>query len=167
MFKIGDYVVHGRNGVCKVVDITHIDISGADKNQLYYTLIPMKSEDSRIFYPVDGNTIVMRPVLTRQEAENIVSEIKDIEPMWIENDRQREEKYKEAISSCDCEKLICIIKTLHARNSKRMAQGKRITYVDDRYLKEAKRNLHDEFSIALGIDRNQVEEYIREHIDVA
>ena len=49
MFKIGDYVVHGRNGVCKVVDITHIDISGADKNQLYYTLIPMKSEDSRIF----------------------------------------------------------------------------------------------------------------------
>ena len=82
-----------------------------DKNQLYYTLIPMKSEDSRIFYPVDGNKIVMRPVLTRQEAENIVSEIKDIEPMWIENDRQREEKYKEAISSCDCEKLICIIKT--------------------------------------------------------
>lgn len=74
MFKIGDYVVHGRNGVCKVVDITHIDISGADKNQLYYTLIPMKSEDSRIFYPVDGNKIVMRPVLTRQEAENIVSE---------------------------------------------------------------------------------------------
>ena len=71
----------------------------------------MKSEDSRIFYPVDGNKIVMRPVLTRQEAENIVSEIKDIEPMWIENDRQREEKYKEAISSCDCEKLICIIKT--------------------------------------------------------
>lgn len=60
-----------------------------------------------------------------------------------------------------------MIKTLHARNSKRMAQGKRITYVDDRYLKEAKRNLHDEFSIALGIDRNQVEEYIREHIDVA
>ena len=46
MFKIGDYVVHGRNGVCKVVDITHIDISGADKNQLYYTLIPMKMTGS-------------------------------------------------------------------------------------------------------------------------
>ena len=80
---------------------------------------------------------------------------------------QCEEKYKEAISSCDCEKLICIIKTLYERNTERIAQGKRITYVDDRYLKEAKRNLHDEFSIALGIGREEVEEYIREHMEVA
>ena len=113
MFKVGDYIVHGRNGVCKVMDITHIDISGADKNQLYYTLIPMKSEDSKIFYPVDSDRIVMRSVLTKEEAENIMSEIKDIEPMWIDNEKKREAQYKEAISSCDCEKLICIIKTLY------------------------------------------------------
>lgn len=106
MFKIGDYIVHGRNGVCKVVDITHIDISGADKNQLYYTLVPMKSADSKI----------------------------------------------------------CIIKTLYARNQERISQGKRITYVDDRYLKEAKQNLNDEFSIALGIKPTEVEKYIEEHI---
>lgn len=164
MFKVGDYIVHGRNGVCKVIDIAHIDVSGADKNQLYYTLVPMKSEDSKIFYPVDSDRIVMRSVLTKAEAEHIMAEIKDIEPMWIDNDRQREAHYKEAISSCDCEKLICIIKTLHERNNERIAQGKRITYVDDRYLKEAKRNLHDEFSVALGINREDVEEYIKEHL---
>lgn len=164
MFNIGDYIVHGRNGVCKVVDITHVDISGADKNQLYYTLVPMRSEDSKIFYPVDSDRVVMRSVVSKEEANNIVSCIEDIEPMWIDNDRQREEKYKEAIGSCDCQKLICIIKTLHARNQERISQGKRITYVDDRYLKEAKQNLHDEFSIALGIEPSEVEEYIQEHI---
>lgn len=164
MFKVGDYIVHGRNGVCKVIDITHIDISGADKDQLYYTLVPMKSEDSKIFYPVDSDKVTMRSIVSKQEAKKIVSEINDIEPMWIENDRQREEKYKEAISSCDCNQLICIIKTLYARNQERIAQGKRITYVDDRYLKEAKQNLHDEFSIALGIEPTEVEQYIEEHI---
>lgn len=164
MFKVGDYIVHGRNGVCKVIDITHIDISGADRDQLYYTLVPMKSEDSKIFYPVDSDKVVMRSVLSEKEAKKIVSEIDDIEPMWIDNDRQREEKYKEAISSCDCNQLICIIKTLYARNQERIAQGKRITYVDDRYLKEAKQNLHDEFSIALGIEPTEVEQYIEEHI---
>lgn len=164
MFKIGDYIVHGRNGVCKVVDITHIDISGADKNQLYYTLVPMKSEESKIFYPVDSNRVVMRAVVSEKEAKDIVSGIKDIEPMWIDNDRQREEKYKEAISSCDCQQLICIIKTLYARNEERIAQGKRITYVDDRYLKEAQQYLHDEFSIALGIEPSEVEKYITEYI---
>ncbi len=66
MFKIGDYIVHGRNGVCKVVDITHIDISGADKNQLYYTLVPMKSEESKIFYPVDSNRVVMQRILYQE-----------------------------------------------------------------------------------------------------
>lgn len=164
MFKVGEYIVHGRNGVCKVEDITHIDISGADKNQLYYTLIPVKSIGSKIFYPVDSDRVVMRSIVTKKEAEHIVEEIKDIKPMWIENDRQRELKYKEAISSCDCEQLICIIKTLHQRNNERMAQGKRATYVDDKYLREAKQNLHDEFAIALGLDRDEVEDYIYEHI---
>lgn len=164
MFKVGEYIVHGRNGVCQVEDITHIDISGADKNQLYYTLIPVKSSESKIFYPVDSDRVVMRSIVTKKEAENIVEGINDIKPLWIENERQRELKYKEAISSCDCEQLICIIKTLYQRNNERMAQGKRATYVDDRYLREAKQNLHDEFAIALGLDRDEVEDYIYEHI---
>ena len=161
LFKVGDYIVHGRNGVCKVVDITHLDMSGVDKDQLYYALVPMKSEDSKIFYPVDSDKVVMRSVVTKDQAKDLVSEIKDIEPMRIENDRQREAKYKEALVSCDCKQLICIIKTMYARNKERIAKGKRITYVDDRYLKEAKQNLNDEFSIALGIEPREVEKYIK------
>lgn len=84
MFKVGDYIVHGRNGVCKVVDITHLDMSGVDKDQLYYALVPMKSEDSKIFYPVDSDKVVMRSVVTKDQAKDLVSEIKDIEPMRIE-----------------------------------------------------------------------------------
>lgn len=164
MFKVGDYIVHGRNGVCKVVDITHLDMLGVDKDQLYYALVPMKSEDSKIFYPVDSDKVVMRSVVTKDQAEDLVSEIKDIEPMRIENDRQREAKYKEALVSCDCKQLICIIKTMYARNKERIGKGKRITYVDDRYLKEAKQNLNDEFSIALGIEPREVEKYIKAQI---
>lgn len=164
MFKIGEYIVHGRNGVCKVEDITHIEMSGADKNKLYYVLLPVKSEGSKIFFPVDSDRIVMRSIVTKDEAENIVNNINEIEPMWIDNEKQRELKYKEAISSCDCTKLIGIIKTLYGRNRERMEQGKRATYVDERYLKEATENLHDEFSIALGIEKDEVEQYIAEHI---
>ncbi len=163
MFKIGEYIVHGRNGVCKVEDITHIDIDGADKNQLYYILVPMKSVASKIFFPVNSDRVVMRPIVSKEEAERIVEDIKNVEPMWIDNERQREAKYKEAIGSCDCTQLIGIIKTLRERNRERMLQGKKVTYIDDRYMKEAKENLHDEFAIALGIDKDDVENYIIEH----
>ena len=38
MFEIGEYVVCGAKGVCQIRDITHIDMSGADKEKLYYVL---------------------------------------------------------------------------------------------------------------------------------
>lgn len=162
MYKIGEYVVHGRNGVCKVADITHIDISGASKDQLYYILVPLKSEDSKVFYPVDSDRVVMRPIVTKEEAEQIVAEIESIEPMWINNDRQREARYKEVIDTCDCRNLICIIKTLYERTKEREAQGKKMTYVDERYFREARNTLYQEFAIALGIDKTEVEAYIKE-----
>ncbi len=40
MFEIGEYVVCGAKGVCQIKDITHIDISGADQERLYYVLAP-------------------------------------------------------------------------------------------------------------------------------
>lgn len=164
LFNIGDYIVHGRNGVCKIEDITHIDISGADKNQLYYTLSPMKNPGSKVFFPVDSTKIITRAVVSKEEAQKIVESIESIEPTWIENERQRELTYKEAMGSCDCVRWISIIKTLHLRNEERILQGKKITFVDDKYFKEAKDNLHEEFSIALGIDKEKVEDYILEHI---
>ena len=148
----------------QVADITHIDIAGADKNQLYYILVPVHSEGSKIFYPVNSNRIVMRAILSREEVEQIVRGVDEIEPMWIENERQREIRYKEAISSCDCKQLISVIKALYERNKERMAHGKRITFVDDRYLKEAKKTLFDEFSIALNISQEDVEDYIYSHM---
>jgi CarD family transcriptional regulator len=163
MFNVGEYIVHGRNGVCQVKDITHIDISGADKDQLYYTLVPVHSENSKIFYPVDSDKVVMRSIISKEEAENLVAHLDNIEPLWIENEKLRENSYKEAISSADCQKLIGVIKALYERNRERMAQGKRITFVDDRYLKEAKKNLFDEFALALNIEQDEVENYIMAH----
>lgn len=83
--------------------------------------------------------------------------------MWINNERLREAKYKEAIRHVIVLR-IRIIKTLHMRNKERVQQGKKITYVDDRYLKEAKENLYEEFSIALDIEKDNVEQYITDHL---
>lgn len=164
MFKKGEYVVHGRSGVCVVDEITTIDISEADKDQKYYVLVPVKTPESKIFFPVDGNKIVLRAILTKNQARKVLRDMKKVEPVFIENDRQREVVYKEAISSCDCMKLAEIIKTLQVRSREREKQGKRNTFVDDRYLKEAKDFLNYEFSIALEIDLDKIEDYIIERI---
>ena len=164
MFKKGEYVVHGRSGVCVVDSITTIDMSDADKDQKYYVLVPVKTPESKIFFPVDNDRIVLRPILTKNQARKVLRDMKKVEPVFIANDRQREVVYKEAIASCDCMKLAEIIKTLQVRSKEREKQGKRNTFVDDRYLKEAKDFLNHEFSIALEIDLDDIEEYIIERI---
>ena len=58
MFEIGEYVVCGAKGVCQIRDITHIDMSGADKEKLYYVLAPVGDKNGTIYVPTDSEKII-------------------------------------------------------------------------------------------------------------
>lgn len=46
-----------------------------------------------------------------------------------------------------------------------VAQGKKITAIDERYLKMAEGSLYAELSIALGIPENEMEAYITNRLE--
>lgn len=161
MFQVGDYIVCGRNGVCKVEDITHIqNMTGADKKKLYYVLRPIGSAGGTVYSPVENQKVIMRSVISKEAADQLICEIPDIEELWISNERMREEKYKEAMKTCDYRQWIRIIKTLYLRRKKRIAEGKKITSVDERYLRMAEDSLYSELAIALDMKKGEVESYI-------
>ncbi len=60
MFSIGEYVVYGVEGVCRVEEAGKLKVAGLDKNRAYYRLRPYY-HDGTIYTPVDGKA-VMRPV---------------------------------------------------------------------------------------------------------
>lgn len=160
MFEIGDFIVYGNNGICEVKDITTISMKDAPKDRLYYLLSPLHRKESKIFTPVDNGKTVMRAVLTKEEADALIDDIPDIEELWVSNDKLREEKYKETMRSCECRNWIKIIKTLYLRKQERIAQGKKTTAMDDRYLRMAEDNLYSELAFALGIPRDEMNQYI-------
>lgn len=94
MFEIGEYIVYGVKGVCRIEDITHIDISGADKDRLYYVLAPVGDGSGRIYAPTDNQKITMRKVISREEADQLIEDMPKIEQLWVPDDRQREARYK-------------------------------------------------------------------------
>ena len=102
----------------------------------------------------------MRAVLTKEEADVLIENIPVIEELWVGNDKLREEKYKETMRSCDCRDWIKIIKTLYMRKKERIAQGKKTTAMDEKYLRMAEENLYSELSFVLGIPKEQMEGYI-------
>lgn len=164
MFKKGDYVIYGSTGICCVVGVTTVDMAGIPKDRLYYILRPEGMVESKIFIPVDNKKKMIRKVISKREAEELIEEIPEIETLDIVNDKLREEKYKQCIQSCDCRELIRIIKTIYLRDKKRMEQGKKATAVDERYLRLAEENLYTELSILLGIPKNNMESYITSRI---
>ena len=151
MFDIGDYIVYGHNGICRVLDITHPDISGVDTDRLYYVLMPEKTKGSRLFCPADDDNISIRRVINEQEAKEIISASKGVEPLVIENDRMRDVSYKNAMKSSDLMQWIKVIKTLLIRKRERENLGKKITATDERYLKLAQEGLYSELALATGI----------------
>ena len=78
----------------------------------------------------------MRNII-KEEAEKLIREIPQIEGLWIGNEKQREEKYRECMKSCKCAEWVRIIKTLYERKVSRLKQGKKITATDERYLRMA------------------------------
>ncbi len=165
MFEIGEYIVYGSKGVCKVEDITHLEVPGADKNRLYYVLSQFDDASGKIYVPVDNDKVIMRKVISRDDAENLIQNMPQIEELWVSDDKKREARYKEAMRTCDYREWVSIIKTLYFRKKERTAQGKKVTALDEKYLKIAENELYSELSLILNIPKKQMPDYIREQLE--
>ncbi len=166
MFEIGEYIVYGSKGVCKIEDISNIDISGVNKDRLYYVMHQVENETGKLYVPTDNEKIVMRRVITKAEAEDLIRRMPEMEPLWIDDDKKREAMYKEVIRTCDYNEWVRIIKTLYFRKKERTAQGKKVTALDEKYLKAAENELYSELSLVLEIPKTEVLNYIKEQIEV-
>ena len=155
MFNVGEYVVHGNDGVCKVEAVE--PMSGTDR--IYYTLVPVYSSGSKLFVPTDSTKVVTRAVISKNEVKKLMDEWDDIDVLSVENDKKREEVYKAALRSCDCRQWVKLIKTSYQRNQMRMANGKKATTSDERYLHMAQENLFGEMAIPLEMSRGEAEDY--------
>lgn len=167
MFEKGEYIIYGTTGVCEVMDITTISLDGIPSEKLYYILRPCYKSGSKVFTPVDNQTTPMRKILNRIEASALIDDIPNIQELWVGNDKQREDQYKQAIKSCECIEWIRIIKALYQRSRERIAQGKKITATDERYLRLAQDNLYSELSIPLEIPKEQMDNYINSRFSFA
>lgn len=165
MFEKGEYVIYGHNGICLITDITTPGFSGIDKDKLYYVLEPVGTKGSKIYSPLDNKKVLMRRVMKREEAEQLIDNIPLVETLWIGNEKLREDRYKAVMLTCEPTGWVKIIKTLYQRAQDRLSQGKKITATDERYLKLAEDSLYSEMGFALDRDKEEMPEYIKKRIE--
>ncbi len=165
MFEIGEYVICGNKGVCRVEDITTLDITGVDKKRKYYILKPKYVSGSTVYVPVDAAGESMRKILQPEEAKKLISRIPHIPLLTFADDKLSEQTYKECMRSNSCEELVRVIKTIYSRKKKRIEAGRKVTAVDAKYSHLAEESLYGELAVSLGIERDEVEAYIAGEIE--
>lgn len=128
-------------------------------------LEPVFEKASTIYTPVDNDKIVMRRIMNKEEAEKLIAHIEEIDTVWIQEEKRREQTYKEAIRTYDSRSLVQIIKTLYQRKRSRINEGKKVLSSDEQYLHKAEELLYSEMSLALSIPKEEVEAYIAREVD--
>lgn len=167
MFQEGEYIIYRNTGVCKVAKIdVPDDFPAAASNVLYYHLAPIHGSGI-IYIPVDSK-VFMRPVITKEQAMELISTIPSIKefPDYCKDQRALAEHYKAQLQTHDCTVLIQLIKNIHCKNQELNARGKTVGKTDIQYMKQAENFLHEELSIALDIPFDEVPTYIRKQIEI-
>ena len=125
-YEIGDFVSKSVTGICKIENILYLNPQDEKNDKLYYLMKPVEDEKEKIYVPVSSSDSRLRLCLTKEEAWNLIKRIPDIPTAWTNNEKMREQNYKEAVKANEPEALVSIIKMIYQRNQKRLAQGKNV-----------------------------------------
>ncbi|MBR3076454.1 MAG: hypothetical protein IKH07_00850 [Oscillospiraceae bacterium] len=161
MYSVNEKIHYGGSGVCLIQDITTMRVGRT--REKYYVLKPVYQNSSLIYVPVDNDrlTAKMRPVLSREEVDQLIADIDEIPTAWEDDPQARKASFDALLRSNQCRDLIVLIKTLNAHKELRQADGKALHVVDETFLREAKRLLYDEFAGALELQPAQIPAYIQ------
>lgn len=166
MYQKGDCIIYGNTGVCRVTDVgVPQGLPEAGGERLYYTLSPVYGNGT-IYIPVDS-PVFMRPVISREEALDLIDRIPAIKEDTFESRDQRTmaEHYSASLKTHACEDLVQLIKTLYMRSKTLADKGKKPGKTDIQYRKRAEELLHEELAVALGIPVEQVKDYIARSVE--
>lgn len=164
MLELNETVMYGTTGVCTVEKIEEKKIGKITKS--YYVLKPVANTASTVYVPTDNEKLLskVRRVISKAEIDEILSAVSGESDIWPESDGERKLKFGEIIASGDRKACLVMLRTLYKHQNMLTKVGKRLHMADERAMKEARRLISDEFSVALGIDSDEVGAYLRANI---
>lgn len=165
MCCIGDTVVYGTQGVCRISAIEENDLGGQTVE--YYVLKPVFDQNSTVYVPVNNQKLVskMRGVMNENEIYEMIRSMPEEKTIWIEDEGERKQAYQEIIDLGDRKKLVQLIKTLYEHQLEQQKHKRRLHISDETALKQAESLIFQEFAAVLSIKPEEVVPFISAQIN--
>ena len=160
MFKINDSVIHCREGLSTIVAINNMN--GKD----YFLVSVNRNSGETIYVPVDTANNIIRPLMNKKDADDLLLFIKKIKKDFNSNTKQRRDAYKKKLSSGDVKEIAYLYRQLYfyekigGENNTEIKLGP----VDIDMLEYAQNMLMDEFAITYNVKRDEVKGFIEKRI---
>jgi CarD family transcriptional regulator len=121
--------------------------------------VPKDFDNGTVIYaPSEGGSVLIRPIMTAEEAEALLGNFKMIPPLDVSNEKHRKEDYRNALKEGTPMAIVSILKTIYLRKTAEENAKKRISDMDMEFDKIVRRAFLSELSEALGIDAAEAEE---------
>lgn len=163
MLKIGDYVAYGLTGICKVEDIKEEHFLNYPP-QSFYILTPVFSKQMTIKIPVLSAHDKIRDVHSKEEAEQLIQQIPNWDLLWINDDRERNQCFRELLRNSECDDWMTLVKTIYSYKHLPEFKGKRLNKNDDEVFKMAEKLLNEELGFILNLNPDDIPAYIEQCI---
>lgn len=165
MFSIGDYIVYGGEGVCRVENIGPVPVAHMDQSKEYYTLTPLYH--AGVIYAPTDTSVRMRAALNEREARALIHSIPGMPANYELPSAPKlvAAAYKSYLQTYDCVNLMHLIRMIYARREEAATLGRSFGQTDDRYFRRAKELLYGELALALDIPVDKVERTIERTIE--
>jgi CarD family transcriptional regulator len=90
----------------------------------YYVLQPAFNNNMTIKTPVNNRKVLMREIITKDDALSLIESMPETETVWINNNRERNENFKAALKTGESEEWAKLIKTLYLEKQEKSEHGK-------------------------------------------
>lgn len=166
MYNVGDLIMYGGTGVCEVKEITRPNFGGETVDQDYYILQPLYQRGT-IYAPVDNEKVFTRPVISAQEADDLISIIPEVhtEIYKSSSTQQLTKHYQSVIDTHKTVDLVRLAKSIHQKMDAAHKQNRHLGQIDKKFMKRAEDLLYGELAAALDIPREDILNYIEERLD--
>lgn len=164
MYQIGDRVVYGIHGVCRVEALEERIVDR--KRVTYLALEPVSKDGSRFLIPTHNEAAMgkIRPMLTVEQWNALLQPDRIQDSEWIFDDNRRKQAYRELISGGDREAILKMICAIYRHKEAQIVAGRKVHQCDDSFLRDAERLPAGELAVIMETDIPAAIQYLRSKI---
>ncbi len=87
--------------------------------------------------------------------------VKNIPAVWIADENRRKQHYRDLMATLDRPAMIATMGALLEHKNAQLIAGKKLHLCDENFLRDAQKLISGEFSLVLGIAKEEVQQYIQ------